>query len=121
MFLGTITKQPSEIIPIDIDYSKVIGDRTASSISLTVTPPSGMAMESAEADATERFGQVYVSGGTDATAYKWTVQADIVIAGKTTRVEDEFTVQVAEITADTSAASQSATPVGASSGWPAIF
>lgn len=121
MFLGTINKQPSEILPIDIDYTKVIGDRTASSITLTVTAPTGMAMDSAEADAAAQFGQVYVSGGTSGESYKWTVIADIVIAGKTTRVEDEFTVAVTEITADTAATSQPATPVGSGSGWPSIF
>lgn len=121
MFLGTVTKQPNEIIPVDIDYSKVIGSRVASSITLTVTAPSGMALESAEADSVDQFGQVFVSGGTSGTSYAWTVVADIVIAGKTTRVEDEFSVVVQEITATSGAISTPATPTCTGSSWPSIF
>lgn len=100
MYLGSMPKQPGEKLPVDIDYSRVIGcEVTASSIALTVTAPSGMALDATTTSAADKRGQLWISGGTDGNSYSWTVVADIVIGGRTVRVEDEFLVEVAEVTA----------------------
>lgn len=93
--IGTITKQPREILPVDISYADVIGSRTATSIVQSVTVPSGMTMASEQVSG--QVLQVYVSGGTDGVIYRWTVLTDITIGGRVTRVEDEFDVAVVEV------------------------
>lgn len=93
--IGSMVKQPGEKLPVDISYADVIGDRTATSITPTITVPVGMVKDSEEVSG--HTLQIYLSGGTDGNAYRWTVVTDIVIGGKTTRVEDEFDVVVEEI------------------------
>lgn len=93
--LGSTGKQPSEAGPIDIHYADVIAGRTTSSITPTVTVPTGMTMASAEV--TGETLQIYYAGGTTGTSYRWVVKTDIVIGGKTTTVEDEFDIVVAEV------------------------
>lgn len=93
--LGSMSKQPSEILPVDISYADVIGSRTATSIAQTITVPSGMTKVSDEVSGSVL--QIYVSGGTTGTSYRWVVKTDITIGGKVTRVEDEFDVVVLEV------------------------
>lgn len=92
--LGTLTKQPSEELPVDISYASVIGERAVESLTIAVTAPSGMTLVSS--DSTSSACQLYVGGGTDGVTYKWTVFATITIGGKLTKVEDEFNVIVEE-------------------------
>jgi len=92
--IGTINKQPREILPVDIDYAKVIGSRTVDSITPTIETPTGMTL--ASSSVTGSVVQLYISGGTTGNTYKWTLLTDIVIGGKTSRLEDEFTVIVEE-------------------------
>lgn len=93
--IGAFTKQPREILPADISYAAVIGARTATSITCTVEVPAGMTAVSQIVSGTTL--QIYVSGGATAQTYRWVVLADIVIGGRTTRVEDEFDVVVLEV------------------------
>lgn len=92
--IGSITKQPREILPIDLDYSKVIGTRIVDSITPTIEVPAGMTLSSSQVSG--NVLQLYVASGTTGTAYTWTVLTDIVIGGRTSRLEDEFTVLVEE-------------------------
>lgn len=94
-YLGSFTKQPGEILPLDISFSTVIGGRTTTSITPTCTAPVGMTKVS-QTLAGEVM-QIYISGGTTATTYRWTVVTDIMIGGSTTRIEDEFDVIVEEV------------------------
>ena len=94
--IGSFTKQPSEKLPVDIDYSEVIAGRPVDSISAVInTTPAGMTKDS-DAFSGEML-QIYLSGGVDGNAYRWTVVTDITIGGKLTRVEDEFDVVVEEV------------------------
>lgn len=93
MYIGAFTKQPAEIIAVPISYARFLGTRTASSISATVTAPSGMT-ESETAAVSGSVLQVWVSGGTDGSSYRWKVVTDIVVGGKTERLEDEFDVRI---------------------------
>jgi hypothetical protein len=93
--IGSFTKQPREKLPVDIDYTSVIAGRTVSSMTPTVETPSGMTLTSSAVSG--ETIQLYLSGGTDGVTYTWTVLMDIVIGGKTTTVEDEFTVTVEEV------------------------
>jgi hypothetical protein len=92
--LGAKTKQPREELPVDIDYTDVIAGRPYTSITPTVEVPVGMTKVSAEVSGTVL--QIYLAGGTDGQHYHWTVLTEIVIGGKTTKVEDEFDVVVEE-------------------------
>jgi hypothetical protein len=93
--IGSFEKQPREVLPVDVSYADVIGDRTASSIVPTVEVPTGMTKVSEQMDGSVL--QLYVSGGTTGNSYRWTVLTDITIAGNVTRVEDEFDVVVLEV------------------------
>lgn len=93
--IGSFDKQPREILPLDISYADVLGGRTASSIVATVEVPAGMTLVSQQVAGSTL--QLYVSGGTTANSYRWTVLTDITIVGRVTRVEDEFDVVVLEV------------------------
>ena len=93
--MGTMTKQPGETLPVDIDYTAVIAGRTVSSLTPTITVPSGITMVSNQVSG--NVLQIYLSGGTDAQSYKWTISTSILIGGRTTIVEDEFIVLVQEV------------------------
>ncbi len=93
--IGSMLKQPGEILPVDISYADVIGGRVVTSITPTITVPGGMTKVSEQVSG--QVLQIYLSGGVNATSYRWTVACDIVIGGRTTRVEDEFDVVVEEI------------------------
>ena len=93
--IGSAPKQPIEILPFDISYAAVIGSRTASSITPTITVPAGMTQTSAIVSGTNL--QIYVSGGTHLTGYRWVITTAIVIGGITTRVQDEYDWVINEI------------------------
>lgn len=93
--IGSFDKQPREVLPVDISYAEVIGERTATAIVATVEVPVGMTLVSQEMVGSTL--QVYVSGGTTGTSYRWTLLTDITIGGRVTRVEDEFDVVVLEV------------------------
>lgn len=112
--LGYVMKQPRESGPVDIDYAKVIGDRTVTSITLAIETPSGMTLDSS--GVTGSVAQLFVSGGTSGESYSWTILASILIGGHTTVVEDEFIVQVEEVVDDVDGlADVAAAPVGSPS------
>lgn len=93
--IGSFTKQPIEELPFDISYTSVIGGRTVTSITPTVTVPTGMTQASAVVSG--QTLQIYVVGGTTATSYRWVVTTAILIGGSTTRVQDEIDVVVLEV------------------------
>ena len=97
--IGSLIKQPREIPAVDIDYALVIGTRTADSVTPTIEPPAGMTLASSQVDGSVL--QLFLNGGTDGQVYRWTVLTDIVISGRTLRVEDEFHVLVEEVSVDT--------------------
>jgi hypothetical protein len=91
--LGTITKQPREILDFDIDYTTVLAGRsdTLSTQTSEVTP-SGLTLVS-----TTRTGnivKVVISTGTDTQLYKVTV---LVTTTAGLRYEDEVNVLVGEV------------------------
>lgn len=93
--LGSFTKQPSEQLPVDISYADVIGGRTATDITPTITVPSGMT--SISSSVTGSVLQIYVATGSTGTTYRWVVRTSITIGGLVTIVEDEFDVVVLEV------------------------
>lgn len=94
--IGSLTKQPREIIDVEISYAKVLGDRVASSITPSVEVPAGMLMDAQTVGADSV--RLYVRGGTSGQSYTWTVLTDLVVGGRLIRVEDEFVVLVEETT-----------------------
>ena len=88
-------KQPGETLPVDIIYDDVINGRTYTSITPTVSTPSGITLVSQQLSGTVL--QLYVAGGTGGQSYKWTISTAIVIGGRTTVVEDEFFTIVEEV------------------------
>ena len=93
--IGSMAKQPTEILPMDIVYDNVIGGRTVTSITTTVTTPSGMTKVSEQIAG--NILQIYVGGGTSGVSYRWVILTDITIGGRITRTEDEIDVVVLEI------------------------
>lgn len=93
--IGSFVMQSREILPVDVSYDTVIGGRTVDSITVTPEVPVGMILVSQTI--TANVLQLYVRGGTTGTSYRWTLLCDIVIGGKTTRVEDEFDIVVTDI------------------------
>lgn len=96
--IGSFTKQPSEKLPVDIDYTDVVAGRTLdSAITTVVTSSPAGTTESETKSQTDNVLQLYVGGGTTGQTYRWTVVATLVIGGKDTVVEDEFDVVVLEV------------------------
>ena len=93
--IGSFSKQPIEELPFDISYAAVIGGRTITSITPTVTVPAGMTQMSALFSG--QTLQIYVASGVTATSYRWVVTIAIVIGGLTTRVQDEIDIVVLEV------------------------
>ncbi len=92
--IGTVLKQPREILPVDISYAKAIGARTYSSITPSVEVPAGMTLSATVVSGTTV--QLVIAGGTSGQTYKWTLLSDVVMGGVTSRLEDEFIVLVEE-------------------------
>jgi hypothetical protein len=91
--LGTITKQPREILDFDIDYTTVLAGRSDTlSTQTSEVSPSGLTLVS-----TTRTGnivKVVISTGTDTQLYKVTV---LVTTTAGLRYEDEVNVLVGEV------------------------
>jgi hypothetical protein len=83
--IGSMTKQPSEILPVDIVFSTFIAGRTTTLISPVVTVPTGMTKVSEQLSGETL--QLYVGGGT----------TEVTIGGKISKIEDEFDVVILEI------------------------
>jgi hypothetical protein len=92
--VGTLKKQPGEILPFTISYSDVLDGRTATSIVPTAAPPAGITVTS-QTVVGETY-QAFVNGGAHGQEYIITVVANITIDGNVTRVEDEVRVKVKE-------------------------
>ena len=95
--LGTITKQPSEILDFDIDYTTVLAGRSDTIASQTMAvSPSGLTLVSIVKGTGNDANKIKVtfSGGTDTQLYKVTVQATTTVGLK---YEDEVNVLVGEI------------------------
>lgn len=92
--LGTVTKQPREILDFDLDYSTVLAGRTSAltTASSEVTP-AGLVIDSTTVYAQDKKVKVKISGGTDAITYKVTVLTN---ADDGLKYEDEVTVVVEE-------------------------
>jgi hypothetical protein len=93
--MASMTKQPSEILPVDIVFSTFIAGRTTTLISPVVTVPTGMTKVSEQLSGETL--QLYVGGGTTGTTYRWVVTTEVTIGGKISKIEDEFDVVILEI------------------------
>ncbi len=90
--LGSLNKQPREILDFDIDYTTVLLGRTATvSAATSEVTPAGLTLVSTTA--TTPKVKVKISGGTAAITYKVTVLTD---ASDGLKYEDEVNVIVEE-------------------------
>lgn len=101
MYLGTIEKQASEVVAHSINYDAVLAGRVG-----TVTITEASVEPSADLDkpvlvspemADASTYSFLVSGGPVSTVmkkYLLTVKADIVVAAKTEKVEDEIVIVI---------------------------
>lgn len=90
--LGSLTKQPREIVDFDISFTGVLAGRvdTLTTATAEVTP-TGLTMVSTTVVADKV--KVKISGGTDAITYKVTVLTD---TSSGLKFEDEVNVIVGE-------------------------
>lgn len=93
--IGAYSQQPGEQLPVDISYTAVIGGRTVSLMTATVVTPVGMTLVSQEV--VGEVLQLFITGGTTGTSYRWSVLMSITIGGRLTKVEDEFDIVVQEV------------------------
>ena len=91
--LGSITKQPSEILDFDIDYTTVLAGRADTLTTPTVTfSPTGVTAPTPTISGNKV--KVVVSAGTDAVTYKATITVLTTPAGL--KYEDEVNIVVQE-------------------------
>lgn len=91
--IGTLRKQPSEIVPLSISYAPVLAGQASGGISASISAaPAGL--ELTQQAVLGPVFQVLVGGGTSGQDYLVTVLAEIVVGGTTVRVEDEVRVKV---------------------------
>lgn len=91
--LGTITKQPREIIDFDISYASFLVGRTDSLASI-VTEVTGVGLGVLYSTISGSSVKAVLTGGTDGQSYKVTV-ITTTTAGLV--LEDEITVLVEEV------------------------
>lgn len=92
--LGTINKQPREILDFDIDYTTVLAGRTSALTTATSeVTPSGLTLTSTTVYASEKKVKVVINGGTDLTTYKVTILTN---TDDGLKYEDEVNVVVEE-------------------------
>lgn len=92
--LGTVTKQPREILDFDLDYSTVLAGRTSAlTTASSEVAPVGLTVDSTIVYAQDKKVKVKISGGTDAITYKVTILTN---ADDGLKYEDEVTVVVEE-------------------------
>lgn len=92
--LGTLNKQPREVLDFDINYTTVLTGRTSvlTTASSEVTP-AGLTLVSTTVYSGDKKVKVKVSGGTDGITYKVTVLTD---TDDGLKYEDEINVIVEE-------------------------
>lgn len=94
--LGSMTKQPNEILDFDIDYTTVLAGRvdTLTTPTVTITPSTGVPITAPTPTISGNKVKVVVSAGTDAITYKVTVTVLTTPAGL--KYEDEVNIVVQE-------------------------
>jgi len=93
--LGTIIKQPREVLDFDIDYTTVLAGRTSAITTATSeVSPAGLVLTSTTPYPLDKKVKVVISAGTDATSYKVTVLTN---TDDGLKYEDEITVIVEEV------------------------
>lgn len=97
--LGTITKQPAEKLPYDIDYSTVLGSRsgTVGTPTTAITPSGAGSPSISDTTLTGTAFQFYLNGGTDGNSYSLTITTSITVGGKIETVQDEISIVVQEV------------------------
>ncbi len=92
--LGTIMKQPREILDFDVDYTTTLAGRTSLLTTATSeSAPAGLTLTTTVYPETKRVKTVF-SGGTDGLTYKITVLTN---TDDGLKYEDEVTVIVQEV------------------------
>lgn len=95
--LGTITKQPAEKLPFDLDYSEVLGARTGT-VGTPATVVSGANPPTiSDTSLSGEVFQFYVNGGIDGGTHTLTITTSITVGGKLETVEDEISIVIEEI------------------------
>jgi hypothetical protein len=92
--LGTVTKQPREILDFDLDYTAVLAGRTSTLTTATSeVAPAGLTLDATTVYAVDKKVKIKISGGTDAVTYKVTVLTN---TNDGLKYEDEVSVIVEE-------------------------
>lgn len=93
--LGIIYKQPREILDFDVNYTKVLSDRTSTLISTSSEVlPIGLTLVSTTLYPLDKIVKVVISGGTNGSTYKVTILTD---TDDGLKYEDEVTVIIKEV------------------------
>lgn len=94
--LGTINKQPSEILDFDINYTATLaaGGDTLTTCITSVSPPGSLTVDSADVNAVTNKVKVKFSGGTSLVTYKITV---LMNTANGLKYEDEVSVIVEDV------------------------
>lgn len=93
--LGSVNKQPREILDFDIDYTTVLAGRTSTLTTATSeVTPAGLTLTSTTVYAPQKKVKLVVSGGTTAVTYKVTILTD---TDDGLKYEDEVNVIVEEV------------------------
>lgn len=94
--VGTLKKQPQEVLSFTLSYADVLAGNTATSITPVVTStPSGLDVTGVAV--VGNVLQALVGAGLDGISYVITARTTLLVAGKTLVVEDEVTVRVKEV------------------------
>lgn len=93
-FLGVITRQPSESLPITIRYERALAGRLGTVGIPVVTAPSGVTVGAVTVDGTT--ATVFTNGGTSGQEYMVEVTTILTIDGVPETVQDEFVLVVQE-------------------------
>jgi hypothetical protein len=93
MLLGTLTKQPGEVLDYDIDYSEwLTSDDNVASATTAVVPDTDLSVDLININ--DPRVKLWISGGVSGTTYKVTVTMET----QDGRIkEDEFRMRVKEI------------------------
>lgn len=95
--LGTITKQPDEKLPFDVDYSEVLGGRSGT-VGTPVTSVSGASPPTlTDTSLVGSVFQFYLNGGLDGGTHTLEITTGITVGGKLETVQDEITIIIEEI------------------------
>ena len=94
--LGTINKQPSEILDFDIGYTSTlaVGSDSLTTCTATVLPSGALTVASATVDAPNKKVKVVISAGNTGVTYKVTILMNTTNGLK---YEDEVSVIVEDI------------------------